>query len=78
MSELPAASFPDGEPASELPYVLPLLDTRRARRAQLEVDAALDLSGANPPVGASFMDATPTGVVFSDEIGGAQASQGLF
>jgi hypothetical protein len=69
MSEISAASFPDGEPASELSYVLPPLDTRRARRAQLEVNAALDLSGANAPGGAPFMDATPTGVVFSDEIG---------
>ena len=77
MSELSDASFPYGEPASELPLVPPLLDTRRARRAQLEVDAALDLSGATPPVDAPFMDATPSVVVFSDEIGGAQTRQDL-
>jgi hypothetical protein len=77
MSPLPFPNIPLGMPASDLPYVLPPLDTRRARRAQLEVDAALDLSGANSPVGDSFMDATPTGVVFSDEVGGAQTRQGL-
>ena len=77
MSELSAASFPYGEPASELPLVPPLLETRRARRAQLEVDEALDLSGTNPPVGAPFMDATSSVVVFSDEIGGAQTREGL-
>jgi len=53
-------------------------ETQRTRREQLEVDAALDFAGTDPAVGASFMDATPTSVVFSDEIDGAQASQGLF
>ncbi len=69
MSPLPVPNFPLDMPSSELSYVLPQPDTRRARRAQREVDAALDLSGANSPDGAAFMDATPTGVVFSDEIG---------
>jgi len=77
MSEFTATSFPDSMPASELPLVPAPLDTRRARRAQLEVDAALDFSGANPPGGAAFMDETPTGVVFSDESGGAHTRQGL-
>jgi hypothetical protein len=75
MSELSAAGFPHGEPASELPFAP---ETQRSLREQREVYAALDSLGTTAQVGASFMDATPTGVVFSDEIGGAQASQGLF
>lgn|GEM_PF-4711442 len=75
MIELSVAGFPHGEPASELPLAP---ETQRTRREQLEVDAALDFAGTDPAVGASFMDATPTSVVFSDEIDGAQASQGLF
>jgi hypothetical protein len=78
MSELSAANFSDGMPASELPSALPLLDTRRGRRAQLEVDAALDFSEPNPPVRTSFMRETDWGVVFSDESPRTATDQGLF
>ncbi len=78
MSELSAAGFPHGEPVSELPLALPLLETQRSLREQREVDAALDSRGTTPQAGAAFMDATPTSVIFSDESGGAQTSQGLF
>jgi hypothetical protein len=75
MSEFPVASFSDGMPASELPLAPPLLDTRRGRRAQLEVDAALDLSEANPPVRAPFIHETNWGVVFSDRGDGERPHQ---
>ena len=75
MSELSAAGSHHGEHASVLPFAP---ETQRTLREQREVYAALDSRRTTPQVAASVMDATPTGVVFSDESGGAQASLGLF
>jgi hypothetical protein len=78
MSELSTAGFPYGEPASVRPLALPPLETQRTLQEQREVYAALDSLETMARVGAPLMNASTTGVVFSDEIGGPQTTQSVF
>jgi hypothetical protein len=70
MSESTAADFPFGEAGTAGAGVnvqFRPLESRRIRRVRLEAaEVAMELSKANPPIGAPIMRNAPFGVVLSD------------